>query len=103
MTTAFIFPSLCEGFGWPIIEAQACNALVFTSNREPMTEVGGDAAIYIDPEAPDQAASIITATLDNNDLINKTRNANPSNLSQFSTELMVREVFVSLSDNCFRT
>lgn len=91
LATAFIFPSLCEGFGWPIIEAQACNALVFTSNREPMTEVGGDAAIYIDPEAPDHAASIITDTLDNNDLINKTLNANPSNLPQFSTELMVKK------------
>jgi glycosyltransferase involved in cell wall biosynthesis len=89
LATAFIFPSLCEGFGWPIIEAQACNALVFTSNREPMTEVGGDAAIYIDPEAPDQAASIITDALGNNDLINKTLKANSSNLLQFSTELMV--------------
>ncbi|TAK65313.1 glycosyltransferase family 1 protein [Methylobacter sp.] len=95
LATAFIFPSLCEGFGWPIIEAQACNALVFTSNREPMTEVGGDAAIYIDPEIPDQAASIINNTLDNNDLINKTLNANPSNLLQFSTELMV-ERYLSL-------
>lgn len=91
LATAFIFPSLCEGFGWPIIEAQACNALVFTSNREPMTEVGGDAAIYIDPEAPDQAASIIIDALGNNDLIKKTLKANPSNLLQFSTELMVEK------------
>jgi glycosyltransferase involved in cell wall biosynthesis len=95
LTTAFIFPSLCEGFGWPIIEAQACNALVFTSNREPMTEVGGDAAIYIDPETPDQAASIISAALDNDALIQKTLKANAANLLQFSADLMV-ERYVSL-------
>jgi glycosyltransferase involved in cell wall biosynthesis len=89
LATAFIFPSLCEGFGWPIIEAQACNALVFTSNREPMTEVGGDAAIYFDPENPGQAALIITEALDNNDLIDQTLKAIPVNLLQFGTELMV--------------
>ena len=48
---ALIFPSLAEGFGWPIVEAQACGCPVVTSNRPPMTEVGGQAAaIYIDPE-----------------------------------------------------
>ncbi|MFC1789200.1 glycosyltransferase family 4 protein, partial [Thermodesulfobacteriota bacterium] len=36
---ALIFPSLSEGFGWPIIEAQACGCPVFTSNRRLMTEV----------------------------------------------------------------
>ena len=89
LATAFIFPSLCEGFGWPIIEAQACNALVFTSNREPMTEVGGDAALYIDPENPNQAALMITEALGNNDLIDQTLKAIPANLLQFGTELMV--------------
>jgi glycosyltransferase involved in cell wall biosynthesis len=54
-----IFPSLQEGFGWPIIEAQACGCPVVTSNRIPMTEVGGDAAAYIDPEDVESAASEI--------------------------------------------
>jgi glycosyltransferase involved in cell wall biosynthesis len=44
----FLFPSLDEGFGWPIIEAQASGTLVLTTNAEPMTEVGGSAAFYID-------------------------------------------------------
>jgi glycosyltransferase involved in cell wall biosynthesis len=46
---ALVFPSLYEGFGWPILEAQACGCPVFTSNRPPMTEVGNDTAIYLDP------------------------------------------------------
>ncbi len=61
--TALLFPSLQEGFGWPIIEAQACGCPVFTSNRTPMIEVGGEAAIYIDPNHPEEAANTIAVSL----------------------------------------
>ena len=57
--SGLLFPSLCEGFGWPIIEAQACGCPVFTSNRAPMTEVAGDGAVYFDPEKYQEAADII--------------------------------------------
>lgn len=56
---ALLFPSLSEGFGWPIIEAQACGCPVITSNRSPMKEVAGGAAILIDPEDADAAAEEI--------------------------------------------
>lgn len=56
---ALLFPSLAEGFGWPIAEAQACGCPVATTGRAPMTEVGGDAAIYIDPDDPVGAAAAI--------------------------------------------
>ncbi len=46
-----IFPSLAEGFGWPIAEALACGCMVLTTDAAPMTEVGGDAAFYI-PSQP---------------------------------------------------
>lgn len=42
-----VFPSLAEGFGWPIAEAMACGCLVLTTDRAPMTEVGGEAAYYL--------------------------------------------------------
>ena len=45
--SAFLFPSLEEGFGWPLIEAQACGCPVITTDAPPMSEVAGDAAIYI--------------------------------------------------------
>ena len=54
---AFIFPSLSEGFGWPVIEAQACGAPVIASNIEPMPEIGGHGALYADPTKPEQFAS----------------------------------------------
>ena len=47
LARAFIFPSLAEGFGWPIIEAQACGCPVITTDAAPMNEIGGDACRYI--------------------------------------------------------
>ena len=49
--SVFLFPSLAEGFGWPIAEAMACKCPVITTGEAPMTEVGGQAAFYI-PKRP---------------------------------------------------
>ncbi len=61
---AFLFPSRHEGFGWPILEAQACGCPVITTARAPMTEVAGSAAILIDPDEPATAAESILSQLD---------------------------------------
>lgn len=63
LAEALIYPSLQEGFGWPVIEAQSCGCPVFATGRQPMTELGGDAAIYFDPADPAEAAAIIAAAL----------------------------------------
>jgi len=47
MAAVFIFPSLAEGFGWPIAEAQACGCPVLTTDAAPMNEVGGNVVTYI--------------------------------------------------------
>lgn len=83
-----IFPSLAEGFGWPIIEAQACGCPVFTSNRPPMTEVGGNAAVYFDPIDEDSAAEIIWKTIQNNGDIQA---RGYHNTNQYSTMTMIME------------
>lgn len=49
--SVFLFPSLAEGFGWPIAEAMASGCPVITTDEAPMTEVGGNAAFYI-PKRP---------------------------------------------------
>ena len=50
-----LFPSSHEGFGWPIVEAQACGCPVVIARREPMTEIGGGAAVFFEFEAgPDR-------------------------------------------------
>jgi glycosyltransferase involved in cell wall biosynthesis len=46
--SCLLFPSLDEGFGWPIIEAMASGCPVITTNKAPMSEVGGSAAFYIE-------------------------------------------------------
>ncbi|MFM9908503.1 MAG: glycosyltransferase family 4 protein [Chitinophagaceae bacterium] len=46
---ALVFPSLYEGFGFPLLEAMACGCPVMLSNTSSMPEVCGDAAIYFDP------------------------------------------------------
>lgn len=43
----FVFPSLAEGFGWPIAEAMASGCPVITTDEAPMNEVAGDAAFYV--------------------------------------------------------
>lgn len=63
LAEGLVFPSLDEGFGWPIVEAQACGCPVFTSDRSPMTEVGGTAAVYFDPLDPVGAAEQIAKSL----------------------------------------
>lgn len=46
---AFIFPSLYEGFGFPLLEAFACNCPVISSNGGSLPEVAGEAALYFEP------------------------------------------------------
>jgi glycosyltransferase involved in cell wall biosynthesis len=46
----FVFPSLYEGFGMPVLEAMACGAPVLTSNSTALAEVAGDAAVLADPQ-----------------------------------------------------
>lgn len=55
--SVFLFPSLAEGFGWPIAEAMASGCPVVTTNEAPMTEVAQKAAFYI-PKRPVQPSEV---------------------------------------------
>ena len=60
---ALLFPSLIEGFGLPIVEAQTLGCPVVTSNRPPMNEIAGGAALLIDPDDEAGAARTIAENL----------------------------------------
>ncbi len=99
---ALVFPSLYEGFGLPIIEAQACGCPVFTSNHAPMTEVGGTAAVYFDPTQPEQAAQIIA---DNLDARAEQIAAGFENVKRFTTARMIDDyikLYQHLTDDTHR-
>lgn len=90
VAAALIFPSFYEGFGWPIIEAQACGCPVATSDRPAMTEVGGSAAIYVAPEDPSAAAAKLAELLaESSQLAADRRQRGFENSARFSTARMV--------------
>jgi len=62
---AFIYPSLFEGFGIPILEAMHCEVPVITSNVSSMPEVAGDAGILIHPNDVDDICSAMLALFEN--------------------------------------
>ena len=83
---ALIFPSLQEGFGWPVLEAHACGCPVFTSDRAPMTEVGGEAAFYIHPEDIEASAETIVRHLPQ---LGESVSKNLHNAARFSNQEMI--------------
>lgn len=88
---AFLFPSLAEGFGWPIIEAQASGCPVVTTDRPPMNEFGGKAGVYVNPEKPSDAATAISGLLaESNDDRQERIDNGLKNAARFSTDRMIQ-------------
>lgn len=55
----FVFPSVYEGFGLPVLEAMACGTPVVTSNVSSLPEVTGDVALRVDPHSVDDLATTL--------------------------------------------
>ena len=62
---AFVYPSLWEGFGLPILEAMACKCPVITSLGSSLVETAGDSARLIDPYSTDDLANSLTEVISN--------------------------------------
>ena len=71
--TLFLYPSLRESFGLPIIEAMAASTPVITSTRASMPEVAGSAAMLVDPERPEDIARMISILVSDVSLRNALR------------------------------
>ncbi|HVO98881.1 MAG TPA: glycosyltransferase family 1 protein [Bryobacteraceae bacterium] len=61
---AFVYPSLYEGFGFPVVQAMAAGAPVVTSNNSCLPEIAGDAALFVDARSAAEIASSLTRLLE---------------------------------------
>lgn len=84
----FIYTSLYEGFGLPILESFACETPVLTSNVSSMPEVAGKAAVLVDPEITEEIAEGIIKTLERkSDLVKKGK----KELAKYSWEIAAKK------------
>ena len=85
---AFVFPSLSEGFGWPLIEAQACGTPVIASNFEPLPEVSGGTALHADPHDAKSFAGALQS-LEDASVRNSLIERGEKNSAHFSAATMI--------------
>jgi len=81
---ALVFPSLCEGFGLPVLEAMACGTPVVSSNASSIPEVGGEAALYFDPTDTAEITTTIRRLLREADLRDSMRTLGLAQAARFS-------------------
>ncbi|HEV8540370.1 MAG TPA: glycosyltransferase family 1 protein [Nitrospiraceae bacterium] len=96
----FVFPSIYEGFGMPVLEAMACGAPVITSNRTALPEVAGDAAILVNPEDADELADAIVRVLRDQTLRTELRARGFDRAKQFTWERAARRTLALYRELC---
>lgn len=80
----FLFPSLYEGFGSPLLEAQACGCPVITANVTSMPEVTGGSALLCDPVSVEDIKNKILLMINDTDIRNHYKNLGMKNVLRFS-------------------
>ncbi|MBN2167831.1 MAG: glycosyltransferase family 4 protein [Actinobacteria bacterium] len=89
----FVYPSLYEGFGLPVIEAMSCGTPVACSSITSIPEVAGDAAIYFDPANVQEMADAVSRGLNDDTLRKNCRQKGMERASRFSWRNSASELF----------
>ncbi len=87
---ALVFPSRYEGFGLPILQAQACGTPVLASDSASMPEVGGEGALYVTAEEPEDIAGGMKRLMDESATADRLRRAGFENVKRFSWDETAR-------------
>lgn len=88
---AFIYPSLYEGFGLPVLEAMACGVPVITSNNSSLAEIANDSALCCDPYSIDEIAQSMQKISESQALRNELAAAGIKKANEFSWEKTAKE------------
>jgi glycosyltransferase involved in cell wall biosynthesis len=100
--SAFAFPSLYEGFGFPVLEAMACQVPVVCSNTSSLPEVAGDAALLVNPLDVEELANALHAVLIEPMLRARLIEAGEQQVTRFSWERAARETLTALEEAATR-
>lgn len=90
---AFVYPSLAEGFGMPILEAFRCGCPCIISDIKCFHEVAGDAACYFNPKNSEDMAMVINSTINNNDRLQEMKNRGEERIKRFSWKQTANKTF----------
>lgn len=88
----FIYPSLYEGFGIPILESMVVGCPVITSNVSSLPEVGGDAALYFNPADAAHIAQMISKTIQHPELRTEMINKGRIQAARFTKSTLTRQL-----------
>ena len=86
----FVFPSLYEGFGLPVLEAMACGCPVIASNTSSLPEVVGNAGILVNPTSTTELMEAMAQVLTDTTLAQTLRKTGREQAEQFSWEKTAR-------------
>jgi glycosyltransferase involved in cell wall biosynthesis len=92
LSQLFLYPSLRESFGIPIVEAMACGVPVITSNTSSMPEIAGNAALLVDPYSSEEITEAMIKVYKNDILKNSMIQSGLSRAARFSWKSMAENV-----------
>ncbi|MGH7206383.1 MAG: glycosyltransferase family 4 protein [Nitrospiraceae bacterium] len=98
--SVFVFPSLYEGFGMPVLEAMACGAPVVSSNAASLPEVVGDAALLVEPTDVQALAGAVARVVEDLSLCEELRRRGAIRAKAYSWERSARDLLEVYRELC---